>query len=171
MVRRQKPVCRGGRTIIYGVKVYISSRKAAVCEQVAAELSKMGSYIAIPADLATAEGREALVNALNEREEKLDILVNNAGATWGAPLESFPEAGYDKTMDINVKALFMLTQALLPLLKASGSAETPARVLNIGSIDGLRVPIVDNFPYTASKAAVHHLLLSKYQILEVLNAC
>lgn len=140
-----------------GVKVYISSRKAAVCEEVAAELSKIGTCIAIPADLATTEGREALVNAIQEREEKLDILVNNAGASWGAPLESFPESGYDKTMDINVKALFMLTQGFLPLLKASGSANAPARVLNIGSIDGLRVPVVDNFPYAASKAAVHHL--------------
>ncbi len=140
-----------------GVKVYISSRKAAVCEQVAAELSKVGTCIAIPADLATTEGREALVKTIQEREEKLDILVNNAGASWGAPLESFPESGYDKTMDINVKALFMLTQGFLPLLKAGGSADAPARVLNIGSVDGLRVPVVDNFPYAASKAAVHHL--------------
>lgn len=140
-----------------GVKVYISARKVAACEQTAVELSQNGTCIAIPADLATAAGRAALVNEIQARETQLDILVNNAGASWGAPLDDFPEAGYDKTMDINVKALFLLTRDLLPLLRASGTAENPARVINIGSIDGLRVPAVANFPYAASKAAVHHL--------------
>ena len=140
-----------------GAKVYISARKVAACEQTAVELSQFGTCIAIPADLSTGEGRATLVNEIKAHEPKLDILVNNAGAAWGAPLEEFPEAGYDKTMDINVKALFMLTRDLLPLLKASGTADTPARVINIGSIDGLRVPSMTNFPYAASKAAVHHL--------------
>lgn len=140
-----------------GVKVYISARKTAVCQQTAAELSQIGTCIAIPADLSTADGRATLVNEIKAEESKLDILVNNAGAAWGAPLADFPEAGYDKTMDINLKALFMLTRDLLPLLKESGKADQPARVINIGSIDGLRVPSMNNFPYAASKAAVHHL--------------
>ncbi|MGB1252010.1 MAG: SDR family oxidoreductase [Candidatus Promineifilaceae bacterium] len=140
-----------------GAKVYISSRKADVCEAVAAELSKHGDCIAIPADLVTNEGRETLVNAIKEREDKLDILVNNAGAAWGEPFDNFPEKGYDRTFDLNVKALFMLTRDFVGMLEASASAADPARVINIGSIDGLRVPMMQNFPYGASKAAVHHL--------------
>ncbi|MCB0840305.1 MAG: SDR family oxidoreductase [Bacteroidetes bacterium] len=140
-----------------GVKVYISSRKAEVCDAVAAELSKLGECISIPADLSSAEGRAVLVNGIKEKEESLDILVNNAGAAWAAPFGKFPESGYDKTMDINVKAIFMLTQELLPLLEKGASTTNPARIINIGSIDGIRVPELDNFSYGPSKAAVHHL--------------
>jgi NAD(P)-dependent dehydrogenase (short-subunit alcohol dehydrogenase family) len=140
-----------------GVRVYISSRKTAVCERVAAELSEFGDCIAIPANLTTNEGREKLVAALKEREEKLDILVNNAGAAWGAPFEEFPEQGYDRTFDLNVKSLFLLTRDLVGLLEAAASQSDPARVINIGSIDGLSTPTMPNFPYAASKAAVHHL--------------
>jgi len=106
-----------------GAKVYISSRKAAVCDATAAELNEMaqqeGSCISLPADLATNEGRSALVQAISEKESGIDILFNNAGASWGAPFEEFPESGYDKTMDINVKAIFLLTRDMMPLLKAS----------------------------------------------------
>ena len=144
-----------------GAKVYISSRKAAVCDAVAAELNAEaasgGSCISLPADLASTEGRAALVSALSAQESSLDILFNNAGATWGAPFEEFPENGYDKTMDINVKAIFMLTRDLMPLLKANATKENTSRVINIGSIDGMHVPIFDNIPYAASKAAVHQL--------------
>ncbi|MGB0929372.1 MAG: SDR family oxidoreductase [Chitinophagales bacterium] len=143
--------------IMNGMKVYISSRKAAVCDAVAAELSKIGTCIAIPADLSTEEGRATLVNGIKEREDSLDVLVNNAGALWAAPFAEFPEEGYDKTMDINVKAIFLLTRDLLPLLEKNASTTEPARVINIGSIDGIRVPEVDNFAYGPSKAAVHHL--------------
>ncbi len=142
--------------IANGAKVYISSRKSSVCEQVAEELSQYGECIAIPANLATNEGREKLVAGIKEREEKLDILVNNAGAAWGAPFNEFPEKGYDRTFDLNVKSLFLLTRDLIDLLEAAASFEDPARVINIGSIDGLSVPTMDNFPYAASKAAVHH---------------
>ena len=107
--------------IMNGVKVYISSRKVEACEAAAAELSKNGTCIAIPADLSTNEGRAKVVETLQEKEGSLDILVNNAGATWGAPFDTYPEAGYDKTMDINVKAIFMLTRALLPLLEKDAS--------------------------------------------------
>ena len=143
--------------VMNGAKVYISSRKAEVCEAVSAELSKHGECIAIPANLATNEGRTALVDAIKAREDKLDILVNNAGAAWGEPFDNFPEKGYDRTFDLNVKALFMLTRDLVGLLEASATAADPARVINIGSIDGLRVPMMPNYPYAASKAAVHHL--------------
>lgn len=143
--------------VLNGMKVYISSRKAAVCDTVAAELSKIGTCISIPADLSTEEGRATLVNGIKEKEDSLDVLVNNAGALWAAPFSDFPEEGYDKTMDINVKAIFLLTRDFLPLLEKNASTDNPARVINIGSIDGIRVPEVDNFAYGPSKAAVHHL--------------
>jgi NAD(P)-dependent dehydrogenase (short-subunit alcohol dehydrogenase family) len=140
-----------------GARVYISARKADACNEVAAELSAIGECIAVPADLGTLAGVETLVKAVSARESKVHVLVNNAGATWGAPLEEFPDAGFDKIMAINVKGVFHLTVKLLPLLRSAGSKEDPARVINIGSIDGLRVPLFENFSYSASKAAVHML--------------
>ena len=142
-----------------GAKVYISSRKADVCEATAKRLVEQfgGECIAIPADLSTVEGTQSLADALGKHEKQLDILVNNAGASWGAPLDEFPESGWDKVMDTNVKGIFFLTQKCLPLLKASATHEDPARVINIGSIDGIKTAIFDTFSYGASKAAVHHL--------------
>lgn len=140
-----------------GVKTYITARKAQACLDAATEMSASGHCIALPADLSTSEGRERFVAELGERESRLDILVNNAGAAWGAPFDEYPESGYDKVMDINVKAVFMLTRDLLPLLANGASEENPHRVINIGSIDGLRVSSMDNFAYGASKAAVHFL--------------
>ena len=140
-----------------GVRTYISARKAEACDATAARLSELGECISIPADLSTAAGIETLVSALQEREDKLDILVNNAGATWGEPVETFPEAAWDKVMDINVKSPFFLTQALLPLLEAAATEEDPARIIMIGSIDGLNVNRLPTFSYGPSKAAVHHL--------------
>ncbi|MFP6581359.1 MAG: SDR family oxidoreductase [Candidatus Hydrogenedentota bacterium] len=140
-----------------GAKVYISSRKAEVCDAVAEELSKIGECISIPADLSNKEGWETLVNGIKENEDSLDILVNNAGATWGEPFDDFPEDGYDRTMDINVKGIFFLTQMLMPLLENGTTTDNPARIINIGSIDGIKVSKIDNFPYGPSKAAVHHL--------------
>ena len=140
-----------------GVRTYITARKADACAETAAELSKKGECIALPADLSTKEGREAFVAEITAREAKIDILVNNAGAAWGAPFEEYPDEGYDKVMDINVKAIFTLTRDLMPLLKQGASQKNPSRVINIGSIDGLRVSTMDNFAYGASKAAVHFL--------------
>lgn len=140
-----------------GVKTYISARKAEACEATAAELSDKGTCIALPADLASDEGRTAFIDEIKERESKIDILVNNAGAAWGAPFEEYPDDGYDKVMDINVRAIFMLTRDLMPLLTQDATTENPSRVINIGSIDGLRVSTSDNFAYGASKAAVHFL--------------
>lgn len=140
-----------------GVKTYISARKAEACDATAARLSKTGECISIPADLATAEGIAALADELKGREEKLDILVNNAGAAWGEAIETFPETAWDKVMTINVKSPFFLTQALLPLLENAASVDDPARVIMVGSIDGLNVNMMPTFAYGPSKAAVHHL--------------
>ena len=138
-----------------GARVYISSRKAEVCDAVAEALREHGECISVPADLSTAEGVDGLVAAIGERESELHLLVNNAGATWGAPLEDFPDDAWDKVMATNVKAVFGLTAGLLPLLRAAASEDDPARVINIGSVDGIRVPATENYPYAASKAAVH----------------
>ncbi|HEX3461557.1 MAG TPA: SDR family oxidoreductase [Acidimicrobiales bacterium] len=140
-----------------GAKVYISSRKAEVCEAVAAELSARGECISLPADLSTEEGCRGLADRLAEREERLDILVNNAGATWGAPIETFDDAAWDRVLALNVKGVFHTTKYLLPLLQAAGTTEAPSRVINIGSIDGIHVPVLETYSYSASKAAVHQL--------------
>lgn len=138
-----------------GAKVYVSSRKAAACEEAAAELGP--NCIALPADVSTVDGCRALAAALAEREGKLDILVNNAGAAWGVAFEEFPESGWDKVMDLNVKSPFFLTQALHELLKAAGSPERPAKVINITSIDGQRLNPWETYSYHASKAALIYL--------------
>lgn len=140
-----------------GARVHISSRKADVCDEVAAELSKVGECVSIPANLSTEDGCRGLAEALAERESSLDILVNNAGATWGAPLAEFDEAAWERVLALNVKGVFHLTKFLLPVLEAAGSAEEPARVINIGSIDGIHVPMLETYSYSASKAAVHQL--------------
>ncbi len=140
-----------------GAKVYISARKKEVCDDVAAQLSAIGECISLPADLSNVTGCQELAAAIQAREAALHILVNNAGAAWGAPLEAYPEVGWDKVMDTNVKGVFYLTQQLLPLLEKAGTQADPARVINVGSIDGLKVPRVENYAYAPSKAAVHHL--------------
>jgi NAD(P)-dependent dehydrogenase (short-subunit alcohol dehydrogenase family) len=140
-----------------GATVYITSRTAGVCDAVANELSEIGRCYSLPNDLSTMEGVAHLVQEVSEREQKLHILVNNAGAAWGERIETFPEKGFDKITDLNLKSLFFLTRDLLPLLERAATADDPARVINIGSIDGLRVPFIENFSYAAAKAAVHHL--------------
>jgi NAD(P)-dependent dehydrogenase (short-subunit alcohol dehydrogenase family) len=140
-----------------GARVYISSRKADACERAAAELSAVGTCIPLPADCGTQAGCEGLAQALAQREAKLDILVNNAGANWGAPLAEYPDTAWDKVLALNVKAIFHLTRACLPLLQKAATAADPARVINVGSIDGLRVPLLETYAYSSSKAAVHHL--------------
>ena len=140
-----------------GAKVYVASRKQQDCDRAAAELSKLGTCIALPGDLSSHTGTRALADALAARESALHILVNNAGANWGAPLADYPEAGWDKVMALNVKAVFDLTRMLLPQLEAASQSGDPARVINVGSIDGLQVPLLDTYAYSASKAAVHHL--------------
>ena len=145
-----------------GARVYISSRKAEVCVAAARELSAEGTCMALPADLSRREECVRLAAGFGARETSLDILVNNAGATWGAPLDQFAEAGWDKILDVNLKGVFYLTQAMLPLIRAAATPENPARVINIGSVDGLRAPggrsfEFETYSYSASKAALHHL--------------
>ncbi|MBV6759051.1 SDR family oxidoreductase [Rhodococcus opacus] len=140
-----------------GARVAISSRKPEACEAAVGELSAFGDVVAHPADLATEEGVADLAAFVAGTFDGVDVLVNNAGATWGAPLEEFPAAGFDKIVNVNVKSVFLLTQKLLPQLRAAASIDDPARVINVGSIDGLGVSGTDNFSYGASKAAVHML--------------
>jgi NAD(P)-dependent dehydrogenase (short-subunit alcohol dehydrogenase family) len=140
-----------------GARVYISSRKKDVCDAAAAELSAYGFCQSLPADFGLMSEIDRISAVLAEREPKLDILVNNAGATWGSSIDQFPEAGWDKVMGLNAKSVFFLTQKLLPLLESAASAEMPARVINVGSIDGMHTSIFENYSYAASKAAVHHL--------------
>jgi NAD(P)-dependent dehydrogenase (short-subunit alcohol dehydrogenase family) len=140
-----------------GARVYISSRKPEGCAAAEQELSAYGPVHAIPANLATEEECLRLAAEVGQREQALHVLVNNAGATWGAPLEEFPAAAWDKVTDLNLKAPFYLTRAFLPLLEAAGTHDDPARVINVGSIDGLRVPGLPTYAYSASKAGLHHL--------------
>ncbi len=140
-----------------GARVYIASRKRAELEARIAELGAEGDCRALEADLSSDDGCSALARELEQREEKLHILVNNAGANWNAPYEDYPEAAWDRVLDVNVKAVFALTRRLTPLLERAASLDDPARVINIGSIDGIGVPAMDTWAYGASKAAVHHL--------------
>ncbi|MDR3507939.1 MAG: SDR family oxidoreductase [Caulobacteraceae bacterium] len=144
--------------IAQGAKVYISSRKPGACDATAAELSAGGgTCISLPQDVSTVEGCKALAARFAEHETKLDILVNNAGAAWGAPFDEFPESGWDKVMDLNVKSPFFLTQALAAPLRAAASAAQPAKVINIASIDGIRPNPMETYSYHASKAGLIHL--------------
>ena len=138
-----------------GARVYIASRKAAVCDAVAAELGP--DCLSLPMDLSTVDGCRALAAAFGEREEQLHILVNNAGAAWAAPFDSFPEKGWDKVMDLNVKAAFFLTQAFHPCLERAAAAERPCKVINVASVDGLRLNPWETYSYQASKAALINL--------------
>lgn len=140
-----------------GAKVYVSSRKQEVCDRVAAELSQIGECVSLPADVSTQEGAKRLAAELTEREGRLHVLVNNAGAAWGAPLENYPDNAWDKVMSLNVKAVFNLSVAFMPLLQAAATDRDPGRIINVGSIDGFLLSDMENYAYTASKAAVHHL--------------
>ncbi len=139
-----------------GAKVYISSRKAADCDATAKELSAHGTCISLPADVSSVEGISALVAAYTAREGSLDILVNNAGAAWGETFDTFPEKGWDKVVDLNLKAPFFLTQALIAPLRAAAKNQ-PAKVINIASIDGISVNPQETYSYAASKAGLIQL--------------
>lgn len=151
-----------------GVKTYVVSRKHDACAEAAASLSAHGTAIGISADLGDPAVAAQFAYTMLEREPKIHILVNNAGASWGAPFGEFPESGWDKVMDLNARSIFFLTQQLAPALRAAATAEDPARVINIGSIDGLTSPDMENYSYSASKAAVHHLTrhLAKHLAVE-----
>jgi NAD(P)-dependent dehydrogenase (short-subunit alcohol dehydrogenase family) len=140
-----------------GAKVIITARNVAVCDGLAAALSKIGECISIPADLSKMAEIERFAAEVAKIAPKVDILVNNAGASWGAPFDDFPESGWDKVMDLNVKSIFFLTQKLIKQLEAAGTADHFARVINIGSIDGQHVSDLETYSYAASKAGVLHM--------------
>ena len=140
-----------------GAKVYISSRKQAACDATAAELSAFGEIVSLPMDVSTVEGAKALAAAIAAREPRLDILVNNAGAAWLEPIDVFPEKGWDKVMDLNLKSPFFLTQALLPQLRAAAAGGHVAKGINIASIDGISVNPQETYSYAASKAGLIQL--------------
>ena len=142
----------------YGARVYISSRSVEACEATTRNLSKHGECFAIPKDLSSVAACEELAEEIGKLEGRLDILVNNAGAAWGAPIDEYPENGWDKVVDLNLKTPFFLTQKCLPLLRKAGSREDPARIINIGSVNGLTIPKNRQiYAYTSSKAAITHL--------------
>lgn len=140
-----------------GVRTYITSRKLDELTATAEELSGLGECIPIRSDLSKMEGVRAFAETIKAREPELHILVNNAGASWGASIDEYPESGWDKVMDLNVKSVFFLTQQLLPVLRAAGNDEDPSRVINISSINGLANPLMPVYAYAASKAAVIHM--------------
>jgi NAD(P)-dependent dehydrogenase (short-subunit alcohol dehydrogenase family) len=139
-----------------GATVVVTSRKQDACDEAAEILRAEGTGTALAADLSTAHGRDLVID-LVRRQGTLDVLVNNAGATWGAPVEGYPLAAFDKLWELNVKAVFDLTQRLLPALRAASGPDAPARVLNVGSVDGLAVPHLETYAYSATKSAVHML--------------
>ncbi|SDI27758.1 SDR family oxidoreductase [Variovorax sp. OV700] len=139
-----------------GARVYISARKAEACDQTAKELSAFGHCVSLPADVSTLEGAQALVDAYAKHEGSLDILVNNAGAAWGAPYDEFPESGWDKVVDLNLKTPFFLTKALTPMLKKAATDHL-SKVINIASIDGISVNPQETYSYAASKAGLIQL--------------
>ncbi len=140
-----------------GAIVYISSRKAEVGNALAEELSRVGVCVSIPADLSREDECRRLAEEIARREDHLDVLVNNAGAAWGAPMADYDEKAFERVLALNVKAVFHLTKFLRPMLEAAATPDSPARVINIGSIDGLRPPSMETYAYSASKAGVHQL--------------
>ena len=143
-----------------GARVYIASRKKDVCDRVASELSAVGPCLALAADVSAEEGRASLVEALSSKEESLHVLVNNAGTSWGAPYDEYPDAAFEKILGLNVTAPFALTRDLTPMLERGATADDPARVVNVGSVAGLRAERLigtGTFAYSASKAALHHM--------------
>ena len=166
-VRGKKAIVTGGTRgigfmiaeglLAAGAEVFISSRKADACAEAARELGKLGTVHAFARDLSQEDECRLLVDDVAAHTDAIDILVNNAGVSWGAPLENYPESGWDRVMDLNVKGLFNMTRFARPLLEKAAMEGDASRVINIGSIDGLMVPAFDNYAYSASKAAVHHL--------------
>lgn len=140
-----------------GARVYICARRSEACDRAAEELSAFGECHSLPADVGTVEGCRSFAETLAQRENELDVLVHNAGAIWAEGIADYPESGWDKAFDVNVKGAFFLVQALMPLLERTASPADPARIVTIGSIDGMHVPAHETYAYSASKAAVHHL--------------
>jgi NAD(P)-dependent dehydrogenase (short-subunit alcohol dehydrogenase family) len=146
-----------GGFVAAGAEVIVASRKADACEETVADLSRYGQITAIPADLSTEDGAKALADAVAADHDRVHVLINNAGATWGVPLADHDTASWDRVLNLNVQGVFHTTKFFLPLLEAASEPDDPARVINIGSIDGIHVPIMETYSYSSSKAAVHQL--------------
>lgn len=142
-----------------GARVYVCSRDAESCNKTAQELSAFGSCTPLPCNVASDSDRKRLVTELATREKALNVLINNAGAIWAAPLAEYPESGWDKVFDLNVKGTFFLVKELTPMLEAAGTHDDPARIINVGSIDAFHVPAHETYAYTSSKAALHQLTI------------
>lgn len=142
-----------------GAKVYISSRDAKACQKACDELNALGpgSAVAIPADFYKLEDCKKLAEEFAKREDHLDVLVNNSGSNWGAPYDEYPDHAWNRVLTLNLQRVFTITQLLTPLMEAKATNENPSRVINIGSVDGLRTPALETFAYSASKAGLHHL--------------
>ncbi|MEN9885819.1 MAG: hypothetical protein RL758_397 [Pseudomonadota bacterium] len=140
-----------------GAKVFICSRDLESCRALAAELAPFGECTPLACDIASDEDRKRFTADFRSRVPRLDVLINNAGALWAAPIEEYPESGWDKVYDLNVRGVFFLIRDLLPLLEAAGTSEDPARIINVGSINALHLPAHETYAYTSSKAALHHL--------------
>lgn len=140
-----------------GARVYIAARDAEACNAAAQQLGRLGSCAALPANLGTSEGRQQLIEQLKTRESSLNVLINNAGTLWAAPLDEYPESGWDKVFNLNVKSCFFLIQKLLPMLQAAASPGDPARIINVGSVNAIRIPTHETYAYVSSKAALHQL--------------
>jgi NAD(P)-dependent dehydrogenase (short-subunit alcohol dehydrogenase family) len=146
-----------GGFVAAGATVIVASRKADAVESAVSELSRFGRCSGLTVDLSTEEGARRLGDQIGDDHSQVDVLVNNAGATWGAPLAEHDTASWDRVLNLNVQGIYHTTKFLLPLLEAGASAEEPSRVINIGSIDGIHVPVLESYSYSASKAAVHQL--------------
>ncbi len=146
-----------GGFVAAGAEVVIASRKADAVQETAAELSAYGTCTGLAADLSTEEGARSFADAVATDHEAVHVLVNNAGATWGAPLAEHDTASWDRVLNLNVQGVFHTTKFFLPLLQAASVPDDPARVINIGSIDGIHVPVLESYSYSSSKAAVHQL--------------
>ncbi len=140
-----------------GAEVVVASRKADAVSETVTELSCKGACTGVVADLSSEAGARSLADAVAADHDHVDILVNNAGATWGAPLDEHDSASWNRVLDLNVQGVFHVTKFFLPLLRAVATADEPSRVINIGSIDGIHVPMLETYSYSASKAAVHQL--------------
>ncbi|KAI9498206.1 hypothetical protein BDB00DRAFT_801593 [Zychaea mexicana] len=145
--------------VAHGAKVYITSRKADVCEKVATALNARGpgQCIALPADLQSLDEIKRLVAELSKREDHLDVLINNAGATWNESFETYPDEAFEKIINLDLRRVFSLIQACFPLLTAKSSNSNPSRVINIGSVNGEGIVSNEVYAYTAAKSGLHHL--------------
>jgi NAD(P)-dependent dehydrogenase (short-subunit alcohol dehydrogenase family) len=146
-----------GGFVAAGAEVVVASRKADAVEAAVAELSAYGTCSGLVADLSSEEGARRFADQVAVDHPRVDVLVNNAGATWGVPLAEHDAASWDRVLNLNVQGVFHTTKFLLPLLEAGATLDEPSRVINIGSIDGIHVPLLESYSYSASKAAVHHL--------------